>query len=232
MEEDFFSSYSMLEPPKYFKESQNSGDKLFVNNPSFDFNMDNKYGGSGYLNRIFAKFDENNNKRDEYEELKGSEKFEEAFEKARQKDPSIDKYKNFLVKTAKRESGFHSYIQNQAGAPYYGYFQMGKEEIKRTTGLSVEEFRRDPVAQILGAVKLYQMNLKALKVLKTPDGQSIYQLGKNQGYSEEALISGAWMGGPGGVKKYLLGLGDPSDSHWYKNGQGGSSVGKIINSWK
>lgn len=103
---------------------------------------------------------------------------------------------------------------------------MGKEEIKRTTGLSVEEFRNDPVQQILGAIKLYKMNLKTMKAI------GIYDLGKHKGYSDDALVAGAWMGGPGGVKKYLLGLGDPSDSHWYKNGKGGSSVGKIMNNWK
>lgn len=158
--------------------------------------------------------------------LKGSKSFEEAFEKALQINPNIAKYKNFLVKTAKRESGFNSYIQNTAGAPYYGYFQMGKNEIAMTTKMSVEQFRNDPVAQILGACKLYDMNLKTIKKL------GVYELGREKEYSDDALVAGAWMGGPGGVKKYLLGLGDPSDSHWYKNGKGGSSVGKIMNTWK
>ena len=158
--------------------------------------------------------------------LKGPKSFEEAFNKAKQINPDISKYRNFLIKTAKRESGFNSYIQNRAGAPYYGYFQMGREEIKRTTGLTVEQFRNDPVAQILGAVKLYEMNIKTIKAI------GVYDIGKKKGYSDDALVSGAWMGGPGGVKKYLLGLGDPSDSHWYKNGKGGSSVGKIMNNWK
>lgn len=158
--------------------------------------------------------------------LKGPKSFEEAFEKALKIDPSIAKYKNYLVKTAKRESNFNSYIQNTTGAPYYGYFQMGKSEIAITTKMSVEQFRNDPVAQILGACRLYEMNLNTIKRI------GVYNLGKEKGYSDDALVAGAWMGGPGGVKKYLLGLGDPSDSHWYKNGKGGSSVGKIMNNWK
>lgn len=157
--------------------------------------------------------------------LKGNKKFEQAFAKAVEVNPNVAKYKNFLVKTAKRESGFNSYIQNTAGAPYYGYFQMGKEEITMTTGMSVEEFRNNPVAQILGACKLYEMNLRTIKKI------GVYDLGKQKGYSDDALVAGAWMGGPGGVKKYLLGQGDPSDSHWYKDGKGGSSVGKIMNNW-
>lgn len=160
--------------------------------------------------------------------LAGSAQFEKAYKEALKINPSISKYKNFLVKTAKRESGFNSTIQNQAGAPYYGYFQMGENEIKTTTGLSVQQFRNDPVAQILGACKLYEMNLNTIKKI------GVYNLGRNKGYSDDALVSGAWMGGPGGVKKYLLGQGDPSDSHWYKKAgqKGGSSVGKIMNNWK
>lgn len=160
------------------------------------------------------------------QELRGSKGFEEAFQKALEINPNIAKYKNFLVKTAKRESGFNHAIQNSAGAPYYGYFQMGKDEIAVTTKKTVEQFRNDPVAQILGACKLYEMNLNSIKKL------GIYSIGRERGYSDDALVSGAWMGGPGGVKKYLLGQGDPSDSHWYKNGKGGSSVGKIMNNWK
>lgn len=160
-----------------------------------------------------------------HQTLKGSASFEEAFAEAERINPDITKYKNFLVKTARRESGFNSHIQNTQGAPYYGYFQMGKNEIAMTTRMSVEQFRNNPVAQILGACKLYEMNLNAIKRL------GVYDLGRRKGYSDDALVSGAWMGGPGGVKKYLLGLGDPSDSHWY-DGNGGSSVGKIMNNWK
>lgn len=151
--------------------------------------------------------------------LKGPKAFEEAFNKALEINPSIIKYKSFLVRTAKKESNFNSSIQNTAGAPYYGYFQMGKNEIAVTTKLSVEKFRNDPVSQILGACKLYEMNLGTIKKI------GMYDIGKEQGYSDDALVAGAWLGGPGGVKKYLLGKGDPSDAHWY-NGKGGTSVGK------
>ena len=151
--------------------------------------------------------------------LKGPKTFEKAFSEALRIDPSIAKYKKFLTKTAKIESNFNSYIQNTAGAPYYGYFQMGRNEIAVTTKIPIEKFRSDPVAQILGACKLYEMNLDVLKKI------GVYNLGKQKGFSDDALVAGAWLGGPGGVKKYLLNLGDPSDSHWY-NKKGGTSVGK------
>lgn len=153
------------------------------------------------------------------EVLKGPKQFEQAFAEACKINPDVANYKNFLVKIADKESKFDSHIQNKSGAPYYGYFQMGKEEIKTTTGLSVEEFRNNPVQQILGAVKLYQRNMKTLKAI------GAYKLCKEKGYSDDAIMAGAWAGGPGGVKKFIMGKGDPSDSHWYKNG-GGTSVGK------
>lgn len=245
MFDDLFTTYSSLDPPPIERKTDlldlietnpnlyqnnmmtitdapNTDQDIFqqdIPNP-FEFQTDEPY------------FEPQVSKQDSIEDskvvLKGSKSFEEAFEKALKIDPSIAKYKNYLVKTAKRESNFNSYIQNTTGAPYYGYFQMGKNEIAITTKMSVEQFRNDPVAQILGACKLYEMNLNTIKKL------GVYNLGKEKGYSDDALVAGAWMGGPGGVKKYLLGLGDPSDSHWYKkSGQkGGSSVGIIMNNWK
>lgn len=163
--------------------------------------------------------------REDYKKYKGFDQFMQAYNQALKVNPNISKYKDFLIRTAKRESGFNSYIQNSAGAPYYGYFQMGKDAIKLTSNLSVEQFRNDPVAQILAACKLYEYNLTTIKKI------GVYDIGKQKGYSDDALVAGSWMGGPGGVKKYLLGKGDPSDSHWYKNKNAGSSVGKIMNNW-
>lgn len=248
MFDDLFTTYSSLDPPPIKRETD-----LFQ-----DLNQAEMYHNT-YLNDIVETINSPDASQDVFQQevsdpfkfqtehpnsksynqsqnlsqkeeivLKGPKAFEEAFEEALKINPSISKYKNYLVKTAKRESNFNSYIQNTTGAPYYGYFQMGKNEIAITTKMSVEQFRRDPVAQILGACKLYEMNLNTIKKL------GVYNLGKEKGYSDDALVAGAWMGGPGGVKKYLLGLGDPSDSHWYKKAgmKGGSSVGKIMNNWR
>lgn len=214
------STYNLLEPPKWLRSDLPLIDDFDKNLNYVDFSFN--------FEKIFDLLD--NSKQEEIQEekkseLKGPKKFEEAFQKAVEINPKVAKYKDFLVKIAKRESGFNSHIQNTAGAPYYGYFQMGASEIKKTTGLSVEQFRNDPVQQILGAVKLYELNLKTIKAI------GVYDIGRERGYSDDALVAGAWMGGPGGVKKYLLGKGDPSDSHWY-GGKGGSSVGQIMNNWK
>lgn len=241
MFDEFFTTYSSLDPPPIKREKVKDTYEV-KDNYLYDF-LENPYQESTEIEpedtqnydllkplQVSNNFQiKNTKKQDETPQntvLKGPKDFELAFQKALEIDPSISKYKNFLVKTAKRESGFNSYIQNSTGAPYYGYFQMGKNEIAMTTKLSIDQFRNNPVAQILGACKLYEMNLKSIKRL------GIYNLGKQRGYSDDALVAGAWLGGPGGVKKYLLGLGDPSDSHWYKNGKGGTSVGKVMNQYE
>lgn len=241
MFDEFFTTYSSLDPPPIKREKVKDTYEV-KDNYLYDF-LENPYQELTEIEpedtqnydllkplQVSNNFQiKNTKKQDEISQntvLKGPKDFELAFQKALEIDPSISKYKNFLVKTAKRESGFNSYIQNSTGAPYYGYFQMGKNEIAMTTKLSIDQFRNNPVAQILGACKLYEMNLKSIKRL------GIYNLGKQRGYSDDALVAGAWLGGPGGVKKYLLGLGDPSDSHWYKNGKGGTSVGKVMNQYE
>lgn len=235
MNESFFTTYEMTEPPPIQRQtnipkfenlySTKQNDRYMISadipyETPFEIDSENPF--------IFQteQFSPDNTKiSSQPKKITGTKAFEEAFNKAVKINPEVANYRNFLVKTAKRESNFNSYIQNTTGAPYYGYFQMGKEEIKKTTGLSVEQFRNNPVQQILGAVELYKLNLKTLKAIK------VYDIGKQKGYSDDALVSGAWAGGPGGVKKYLSGKGDPSDAHWY-GGQGGTSVGKIMNEWK
>lgn len=221
-----FDIYESLKPPEIYNLNSDS------NNFSFEEN-DQSLSQQNLLSKLYNEIKPivlPSIKREEKESkvAKGPKSFELVLDEAEKINPEVKQYRNFLTKTAKRESGFNSHIQNTTGAPYYGYFQMGKDEIKRTTGLTVEEFRNDPVQQILGAVKLYKMNLKTIKAI------GVYNIGKQKGYSDDALVAGAWMGGPGGVKKYLLGLGDPSDSHWYKKAgqKGGSSVGKIMDNWK
>jgi hypothetical protein len=44
----------------------------------------------------------------------------------------------------------------------------------------------------------------------------------------ESLIRGAWLGGVGGVRQVLRGIGNPSDSKWY-GGKGGRSVKQAMN---
>lgn len=216
-----FASYKMTEPPKGIinnfqeipeYEPQNSSSQEYL--ISEEVNMPR-------AQRITKQINQKN--KDTKVKQNVPQSFKEAYEQALKINPEVQQYKDFLFRTAKRESNFKN-IQNTSGAPYYGFFQMGKNEIKTTLGISVNEFKNDPVSQILGAVKLYKINMKTAK------STGVYNLCKQKGYSDDAIISGAWAGGVGGVKKFITGAGDPSDYHWYSNG-GGTSVGKVMNDW-
>lgn len=155
---------------------------------------------------------------------KGYSQFEKAFQEATKIDPTVAQRKEFFIRTAQRESNFNSSIQNGQGAPCYGYFQIHSNNIKKLSGLSLDQFRSDPVAQILVANRLYDENLKWLKT------SGMYDLGTKKGYSEGALMSGCWLG-PGALRTYLLGKGDPSDKHWSKDKKTGVSVSELLNGW-
>lgn len=80
-------------------------------------------------------------------------------------------------------------------------------------GVSVEEFRNNPRLQIEAAAKLAEQ-------FKSQFTEEDRRLAKEKGYSENALLAGAWLGGVGGVRKVLRGEGNPSDKHWSKEEKG------------
>lgn len=133
--------------------------------------------------------------------------------------PDANKYKNLLTDIAKHESNFNYSIQNTAGAPAYGYFQFWQDgrinNITKYSGLSIEDFRNNPKAQIEAAVKM-------AKSIENQFNSEDLRIAKAKGYNMNQLIRGAWLGGVGGVRKVLRDQGDPSDSKWYKNGKGRS----------
>lgn len=133
--------------------------------------------------------------------------------------PDANKYKNLLTDIAKHESNFNYSIQNTAGAPAYGYFQFWQDgrinNITKYSGLSIEDFRNNPKAQIEAAVKM-------AKSIENQFNSEDLRIAKAKGYNMNQLIRGAWLGGVGGVRKVLRDQGDPSDNKWYKNGKGRS----------
>lgn len=145
--------------------------------------------------------------------------FNRHFDNVVRQNPEYAKHRKFLTNIARIESGFDSKIQNQQGAPAYGYFQFmqdGKKynNIKHYSGLSIEQFRNNPEAQIKAAHKL------AEEFLKTFNTEDLKEAAR-QGYTEDGLLAGAWMGGVGGVRKALKGI-DTDDKFWSKEGIGSS----------
>lgn len=155
--------------------------------------------------------------------IKGSQEFESAYDEVEKINPEAKKYRRFLTQVAKIESGFNKRIQNRAGAPAYGYFQFmqdGKKynNISKYANTDIETFRNNPQLQIQAAIKL-------AKSFENSFTANDLKIAKDKGFTTFGLLGGAWLGGVGGVRKYLNNQGDPSDSHW---GGKGSSVGKRI----
>ena len=117
----------------------------------------------------------------------GTKAFDKAFEEACKIDPTIRTRKDFFYRTAQRESNFNSTVKNPY-EPCYGYFQMHANNIRNIAKTDLQSYLNDPVKQILTANKLYDQNLKWLK------DNNLYELGKQKGYNEGAMISGCWLG--------------------------------------
>jgi hypothetical protein len=165
----------------------------------------------------------NNNPKD-YSKHKGYDVFTKAFDEAVAENPELEKRRAFFTELAKAESGFDHTIQNKQGAPAYGYFQFMQgsangrswNNIGQYAGVSLEEFRNNPKLQIIAANKLADSFLKNM----TEEDRT---RAKRAGYSDNALIAGAWLGGNGGLSKALRGI-DSDDKNWSKDGKTGTTV--------
>ncbi len=139
----------------------------------------------------------------------GPEQYESLWGEYLSKHPEHAQFKGALTGYAKRESNFNN-IQNTAGAPAYGYFQLYKGNWGSNTG---EDLLKDPIKQIGLAIQLYKNNMSTFT-------EQDWEKGKKQGYSKDAMLAGAWLGGVGNVRKFLNTGVSASDGHHYPNGKG------------
>lgn len=106
---------------------------------------------------------------------------------------------------AQMESGFNSAIQNRRGAPAYGYFQFmqgnyrGKNynNVGLFSGVDLNTFRNSPVLQIRAANKLANSFMSSFSKTELDRLHSM-------GWTDNAIIAGCWLGGPGGVRAYAF----------------------------
>lgn len=152
--------------------------------------------------------------------VKGSEDFENAWNNYVASNPDASDVRDFLTRIAKRESNFQS-IQNKAGAPAYGYFQLWKTNLG---GYTPEQVMNDPMLQIKLAIELDKTNMRTFT-------ESDFARAEELGYSKNALRAGAWLGGVGGVRAFLHQGQNRDDKHWSKNGQTGASVKQYMDSF-
>lgn len=126
---------------------------------------------------------------------------------------------SFFEKLAYMESGFNPTIQNSAGYPAWGYFQFMDgsytdksgntrkwDNIRNIANVDVTTFINNPILQIQSANKL------ANKFLSSFSKKDLAKA-RESGYSDSALVAGAWLAGAGGVKKFLHKGKNSSDVH-------------------
>ena len=124
----------------------------------------------------------------------GIKTFNEAFDKVQTRIPEIKKYRKFLTELANRESSFRpdATAKNISGTAL-GYFQFMPFNRKN---ISPKDFVDNPELQI-------EMAWKLLKEFKNSFSSSDWNKARSKGYTESAMIAGAWLSGAGGVKKFL-----------------------------
>lgn len=142
----------------------------------------------------------------------GSQEFEKAYDEVEKLDPEAKNRRALLTQLAKAESGFVKNVQNKGGAPAYGYFQFmqgnyrGKNynNIGTYAGTDINTFRNDAKLQIQAANKLAKQFMSSFS-------QSELDRMHKMGWTDNAIIAGAWLGGPGGVRSYVFNHSDRDD---------------------
>lgn len=154
-----------------------------------------------------------------YNVPKGYENKYNIFKDAYDKSGVNEERFKFFATLAEKESGFNQRIQNSAGYPAWGYFQFmdgtytepdGRirswSNIRDIAGVDVDTFINDPILQIQSANKLADQYLKSFN-------EKDFEVAREMGYTDSALIAGAWLAGAGGVKKFLHKNQNSSDTH-------------------
>ena len=97
--------------------------------------------------------------------------------------------------------------------------QDGKKwnNISKFAGVDIQTFRNSPILQIKAAEKLANAFLSQFT-------EEDKKRARELGYSDSALVRGAWMGGVGGVRNFLYKGINASDNHWDKKTGKGSNV--------
>ena len=154
--------------------------------------------------------------KEDYSKFNGYQQFNRIYDKVQAYNPDAAKYRDLLTKIASIESSFRPSITNKIGAAgYFQFIDTTRVNIMKKIGKSTNKqtFLDNPELQILAAVEL-------AKEFENSFGDEYLKLASQKGHTINGLISGAWLGGVGGVKRYLKSGKDSSD--------GGTTVSKRI----
>lgn len=170
-------------------ESQNEGEILYAPKPLEELEELEE----------FNIFEEQEDKKEDNKIIttkypSGIKSFNDAFDAVQIKIPEIKKYRKFLTELAYRESSFRpDAVAGNANGAALGYFQFMPFNRK---GISSKDFVNNPRLQI-------EMAWKLLKEFKGSFNSVDWAKARNKGYTESAMIAGAWLSGAGGVKRFL-----------------------------
>lgn len=156
--------------------------------------------------------------------VQGSEEFNKLYDEVVKEDPEAAEYRDFLTTVANYESKYNSQAKNKY-APAWGYFQFMQDDkkynnIKTYAGVDTQTFLNDPKLQIKAAVKLAQAMEKGFS-------KEDWENAKAKGISRWGMLGGAWLGGNGGLRKYLRDNINISDKHWSPNNSGIDMISQI-----
>ena len=148
---------------------------------------------------------------------KGNDAFNKIYDELISEMPDAAEYRDFLTTVAKYESGFDSKAKNKY-APAWGYFQFMQDDnkynnIKSYAGVDTQTFLNNPKLQIRAAINL-------AKAMEKGFTKEDIEAAKSKGISRWGMLGGAWLGGNGGLRKYLLQNINSSDKHWNPEGKG------------
>ena len=142
-----------------------------------------------------------------YSKFKGFEQFNRLYDKVQAYNPDAAKYRQILTKIASLESSFRPSIVNGIGAAgYFQFIDSTRTNIMKKLGKpqSKQYFLNNPEIQIVAAISL-------AKEFERQFSSSDIQLAYKKGHTINGLISGAWLGGAGSVKRYLKSGKDSTD---------------------
>ncbi len=143
----------------------------------------------------------------DYSKFSGFEQFNRVYDRVQAYNPDAAKYRSLLTKIASLESSFRPEEVNKIGAAgYFQFIDSTRNGIMKKLGKSTNKqtFLKNPELQILAAIEL-------AKEFENSFNQEELKKASQKGHTINGLISGAWLGGVQGVRRYLNKGKDSSD---------------------
>lgn len=150
----------------------------------------------------------------EYTPNPGEDSFRESYLKAVGEEDDMYKFFSLL---AKNESGYDPTAKNP-NAPAYGYFQFMQDGVRYNNishygDVDIDTFLNTPEIQINAARSLADSFLSHL------NEEDLAKMAE-KGITRSGALGGMWLGGYGGLKRYLYNNENISDKHWSPSGAG------------